>query len=49
MKNQLKANNIEYYEREGIVKTVIQALKLANLAGSGDGKKAAAPYHPVMV
>ena len=47
LKSQLKANNIEYYEREGIVKTVIQTLELANLAGSGDGKKAASPDHPV--
>jgi predicted Fe-Mo cluster-binding NifX family protein len=30
LKHQLKANNIEYYEREGIVKTVIQTLELAN-------------------
>ncbi len=30
MQNQLKANKIEYYEREGIVKNVIQRLVLAN-------------------
>ena len=30
MKNQLKTNNIEYYERYGIVKAVIQTLGSAN-------------------
>lgn len=29
LKKRLKANNIVYYEREGIVKTVIQTLELA--------------------
>ena len=30
MQNQLKANKIEWYEREGIVKIVVQTLSLAN-------------------